>query len=1741
MKNFIGSTMKKLNLNQVPKLMALLVLLFSIGIGEMWGSHYYAKLTASLADGTGTGTVYVATPSTEATEAANDPSAHEASKYATSSDAQNTDFYFTAYATAARGSMFSSWSDLSGDGSPAVYADGGYTLNSNPIIVKVTSASSSGTNEATIKANFVASSETPFDIYFLEPEGVGTYAVSSYIDYPTPVQGGDPVLSYSTDEIKLTATNGEGYGFRRFYYVDAEGKKKTLGEFAQKEQILSLSSEMKNIGCEFVAAWELNYVTATNGSFTAKNGSTALTVDADPATTTTTYADDNITLAATPSTGYAFFRYVGTDAIGNTYTIGTIGLGSQTVNIPQNTVSVTAEFTDKPFIVGTSMYDDLDGAIQATRKNDGTYAGVILLVNNYTVSAGYYTIPAGVTLLIPVDANQLTPRPSIERVNENSKKPTKAYKTLTLASDVHLDVFGAIEVGGRQNSYNNNGQGRPQGDTYGLLDMKSGSTITLENGSNLYAWGFVIGDRDGDDKYLCSIDVRRGACVHEQFQMYDWEGGSEAYAMEGNDKGVFIINEYFIQNVEVAATYRPGSALFTYSGILGEGIDKIKVIGVVGDNAAMFLMDDADDSEDTWVRKSYQPTTDLQVYEINNAAKLGNLEITFTYTIFTIVVNSRDYVLPITHNMKIHLLTGQMDITQNTVMLPGAEIEVDKQSTVVINEGMTLYLFDYHEWDAHIHQGKYAYRAEVRPGGIAAVRDISSAEGLGNAKLNVHGTFIADGLLITTEGGASIHSNDDDAGTVIFNADVPTATPSNKELYVHNYVTRSSNRYYTRPTTPAKLLNGDNSYATTAGTPSGQSYCYLNGKWTMMTVDSDNSCFVYDNYGTYYAKPADYVAINATKTNGVISGNNDHTFSDAAGEGKLYILVDDCQWWEVENVDNLYHCTHPQNDTYYYWNGTKWEEKKFAISWKDYDGSAIKDANNQPIVYYLPYGATPKFNSTNPTRPADVDYTYNFTGWSPAFAPVTGDQSYTATYSKTQIKYTIIFKFVEDINDGAEIDRQQLARDEMPVAPSITPRDGWYIKWTPAIGAVTGHATYEAEWIESLPDNYTITWKNYDGSTLSMTTPARDATAETVLAGAPTNPTKPATSEYRYEFAGWQPTVAAATADAVYTAQYTETGQTYAIRFYKEDGTTQIGETQNLMFGAAPSAPASTKENTVQYTFTRQWKDMSNDVIVGVGVPSVSGDADYKEYFTHTTNRYTISANSEVEGEDGNVAGCTFTGVGTYDYDTDITLTAIPNTGYEFVKWKDNDSTDPAREISVSETTSTYTAIVKPIELTVEIDAQKTIALPTTLAGLTISSNGDEQSSEVLGAENLSFIDGRSAYFDLQIGDIEPRHWHAFSVPFQVNLKKAGKPIQINGEPLTLGRGYDILFYDGAERAAHGKTDDCWKYVEDGDSTLYPGKAYMIASASRAINTVRFTAELDANGKLILADGLTVTAGSGADGGWNGIGNPNMYHSTIIAGPTFGYVHDGGKIGEDGYVEYNIDNLKYVVGKAVYVQVEGSGTQPVVVNKAGGQDVIQPNLAPARRSASAKTNAQYLLLDDYYKISLSNDNGIKGSNVYVLDEKDKENKYVIGHDLAKMSMSNTRAQIWVERYNDKLSLNTTAPIDNQANYPLGIYAPKAGEYTISMPTQIESGKALYLTLDGEAIWNLSDGAYTISLEKGTTNHYGLRISAKAPQMPTDIDEAVVDAKGETQKVLIDNQVFIIRGNEAYTITGKKVN
>lgn len=182
-------------------------------------------------------------------------------------------------------------------------------------------------------------------------------------------------------------------------------------------------------------------------------------------------------------------------------------------------------------------------------------------------------------------------------------------------------------------------------------------------------------------------------------------------------------------------------------------------------------------------------------------------------------------------------------------------------------------------------------------------------------------------------------------------------------------------------------------------------------------------------------------------------------------------------------------------------------------------------------------------------------------------------------------------------------------------------------------------------------------------------------------------PTKTGDAQYTYTFDGWSPNIVSpAVGTATYKATFTATVNKYKITFLNYDST--ILQASEWEYGQTPAYTGETpiKPADAQYTYTFTGWDKT--------ISSVTGEATYVAQFTNSTNSYTIT----VEGENG-----VTTGGGTYQYGTEVTITATPNTCYKFVKWSDGD-TNATRQITVTGTT-TYTAIFEKIQYTVTVES----------------------------------------------------------------------------------------------------------------------------------------------------------------------------------------------------------------------------------------------------------------------------------------------------------------------------------------------------------------------------------------------------------------------------------------------------
>ncbi|MBQ6650015.1 MAG: InlB B-repeat-containing protein, partial [Atopobiaceae bacterium] len=222
------------------------------------------------------------------------------------------------------------------------------------------------------------------------------------------------------------------------------------------------------------------------------------------------------------------------------------------------------------------------------------------------------------------------------------------------------------------------------------------------------------------------------------------------------------------------------------------------------------------------------------------------------------------------------------------------------------------------------------------------------------------------------------------------------------------------------------------------------------------------------------------------------------------------------------------------------------ETVRYTVTFVNWDGSVLSRRE-----YDEGTAAAAVVRPATPTRPSDGSFTYTFSGWSPDIRAVTGNITYTALYSATPVapRYTVTF-----VNwDGAQISSRQY--DEGTAVSGIVvpadptrPSDGSFryifYGWTPDLAPVTADATYTAVYLtEELP-SYNITFVDWDGSVLLAATPYTEGTLASDIA-VPADPTRADTAEYTYTFAGWSPDLAEVTADATYTATYTQAPRTY--------------------------------------------------------------------------------------------------------------------------------------------------------------------------------------------------------------------------------------------------------------------------------------------------------------------------------------------------------------------------------------------------------------------------------------------------------------------------------------------------------------------------------------------------------------------------------------------------------------------
>jgi len=433
--------------------------------------------------------------------------------------------------------------------------------------------------------------------------------------------------------------------------------------------------------------------------------------------------------------------------------------------------------------------------------------------------------------------------------------------------------------------------------------------------------------------------------------------------------------------------------------------------------------------------------------------------------------------------------------------------------------------------------------------------------------------------------------------------------------------------------------------------------------------------------------------------------------------------------------------------------------------------------------------------------------------------------------------------------------------------------------------------------------------------------------------------------------------------------------------------------------------------------------------------------------------------------------------------------------------------------------------------LTIEQNASvvtTTLALTTTPTA-TPSDDIYGKSSQITGA-GASAIAAQNVYIDITMdpsGKLNASQYYAFAVPFNVNIN-GGVQKNINGtlSAAVLDEDYRAYTYDGANRASQGKGSN-WTMV-DANGTFTPGVFYLVEFANSSCNTFRFTKASGEN--LNNAANISLQEfGNGTpdspDAGWNGIANNSLQNASFSSEATMAQVFEPNN---KKFTTISLNSTSFAIGTPFFIQATGA-------NQKANNSVIAAPAASAPARMLAQTDDETF---GDYTIRIKADGATRmADQLFVSASENASSNYVIGKDLVKMFMGNaTVAQLWVNDYSKKLSVNQAVLTNDVANVSLTLYAPATGNYTVYL-RDIPEDATIYLLQNGQAIANLNDGAYTVALAKGENTQYGLRIntSRTIPGTATSIDEALVGK--DLQKVLIDGVVYIIRDGKMFNALG----
>ena len=473
---------------------------------------------------------------------------------------------------------------------------------------------------------------------------------------------------------------------------------------------------------------------------------------------------------------------------------------------------------------------------------------------------GGYTIPGNVVLLIPGDAkySYSSNFRALDQHRYQAHAVLTTYRKLVVEKGTEIRVHGDLCVSSVLTTGTSGGIRLGGSTASGILELQNNVHIDVKTGGNVFAYGYIINPQgttitDGDISSVGRLTARNGATIHESFQIEDWRGGSAAIGMIGNEKKVFPINQYYIQNIEAPITFEYGSSenVATAATISSAktliSTDIIVPKTATNQKAGLLII-----GENCSLNKYYDYTNDRMMFHLKGTgldsySTIGNVSLPVSGQ----TIDSKAYVLGINNNIDIRISNITVDLPYSVNLFAGTNFQIDHDAKLIAdandNTIASIYLYDL-EWSTRDGEGTSASTKpdgyfgmdektiallSYRPGGFKTPRRTlkNDASMLVNGVLEIGEKGALYTTTLGTEGlsyGANIYSTG--AGRIKFN------NIGSDDVVYQAYQDGAENKtlnYFEIPVASAKLKNSNSEYTETSTSDKGKVYMYIDGTWQL--------------------------------------------------------------------------------------------------------------------------------------------------------------------------------------------------------------------------------------------------------------------------------------------------------------------------------------------------------------------------------------------------------------------------------------------------------------------------------------------------------------------------------------------------------------------------------------------------------------------------------------------------------------------------------------------------------------------------------------------------------------------------------------------------------------------------------------------------------------------------------------------------------------------------------------------